>query len=938
MQAVIGADFRVWRFRVGLLICAALLVAAAPAPLKPLIQKTEIPFSQFTLPNGLRVLVHTDRKAPVVAVSVYYHIGSKDEPLGKTGFAHLFEHLMFYGSEHHDKLFFEPLENVGATGANGDTSFDRTHYYETVPTPALDLVLFLESDRMGHLLGAVTQKKLDAQRAVVQNEKRQRDNEPYGLADYAISEGLFAPGHPYAHGIIGSLKDLSTASLADVHGWFKNNYGPGNAVLALAGDIDLPTAQALVSRYFGDIPAGPTPARYFAPVPKSHALVRESMTDVVASPRITRSYVVPGRLDPATPLIDIAATILAGGSSSRMYNALVRNERLAVGVSGGVQALENVSQLTFEIDVRPGVDPNRVSRRFDALMAGFLKSGATADEVQRVSTRAVSGTVRGLEDVGSKASTLSEGLLYANDANFYRTELSRYADATPAAVTAAARNWMARGGHELIIVPGERVARDVKETRVAPKLAQAAIAAKPVQLSVGIDRAVLPDVGATLDLAFPPVTRATLSNGMIVTLAQRHSIPVVQMILSFDAGIAADDRAKPGTQSLMLALLDEGTTTRSGTQIAEQQERLGAQISATSGIDRTRISLSALVPNLTNSLDLYADIVRNPRFAPAEIDRVRGQALAGIAAENNDPQSLALRELPPLLYGVAHPYGLPLTGSGTIAGVKSVTQADLQRFHQRWLRPDNAELFVVGDIRMAELLPQLERSFGGWAAPVTPRGQKAFPPVSTEHGARIIMIDRPGSPQSQILGGTILAKTGRDDQIALQAANDILGGQSTSRLNIDIREEKGWAYGVQSLAVTVVHEMPLLIFAPVQTDRTGDALAAIIADMAALGSTRPIAADEMARTINNNVRALPGQFETASAVLGSIERNAIFARPDNYQAGLAARYRAAMLSDLQSAATLLSPKNAVWMIIGDRKLVEPQLAKLGLPVEFRAAQ
>ncbi len=912
------------------------VAAETPAPVADLVKSVDIPFEQFTLANGLRVVVHTDRKAPVVAVNVWYHIGSKDEPAGKTGFAHLFEHLMFNGSENNPGEFFAPLENVGATDSNGTTASDRTNYFETVPTPALELALFLESDRMGHLLGAVTQKVLDNQRAVVQNEKRQGDNEPYGLTDYAIHAAIFPAGHPYHHTTIGSMADLDGASLDDVKGWFRANYGPNNAVLVLAGDVDAKTARPLVEKYFGSIPRGPDPVKLTAPVPNHSETRRETMRDAVATTRLMRVYVAPGRLDPATPLLDMAAAILGNGGSSRLYNDLVREKQLAVGVGAYVEPEELASQITISADVKPGVDPALVEARIDAVMAEFLKAGPTADEVSRVATREVGGRIRGLEEVGGfsgKAGTLAEGLVYAGDPGFYRIEMGRYAAATPASVQAAAQRWLSRGDYRLTVVPGQRTASD-EAKKISPPGPAVTTPAPPPPASVKPSRAA-PEVAGFPALDFPKVERATLSNGIAVTLARRTTVPVVRMILSFDAGNAADPKAKLGTQGLVLALIDEGTAKRSATQIVEEGERLGASIGASAGMDRTRLSLNALKPNLAASLDLFADVVRNPAFAEAELKRVRTQVLTRIAAEQTEPQSLAFRELPPLIYGPAHPYGIPFTGSGTAAGVTAVTRDDLVAFHRTWIRPDNAALFVVGDVTMTELKPLLEASLGDWQAPAERKGVKAFTTVQPP-ASRIILIDRPGSPQSMILAGTPLAVKGVDDQLALGVANDILGGNFTSRLNADVREDKGWAYGVQTIASTVREQMPFMLFAPVQTDKTGPAMAAMIADMADYRTKKPPTADELARTVNNNVRSLPGAFESGGDVLGSIERNYVLGRPDDYQVTLAGRYAKLTLEDLKAAtAESLDPSKLLWIVIGDRTVVEPQLTGLGLPLEVR---
>jgi zinc protease len=918
-------------------VAAQTAAIPAPAPVASLVSQVDIPHADFTLKNGLRVIVHTDRKAPIVAVSVWYHIGSKDEPKGKTGFAHLFEHLMFYGSENNDGVFFKKLEDVGATNSNGTTWFDRTNYFENVPTPALELALYLESDRMGHLLGAVTQQKLDAQRAVVQNEKRQGDNDPLGLTQYALLKGLFPEGHPYRHSTIGSMADLDAASLGDVRDWFRANYGPNNAVLVLAGDIDAATARPMVERYFGDIPAGPAIKRYDAPVPVWTKTRTETMYDQIPTPELSRNWVVPGRTDPAAPLVDVALTILAGGSSSRLYNDLVREKKLAVSVSGGAQSFEKISMASIDVTLAKGVDPKIVEARVDALMAKFLKDGPTADEVSRVATRAVSGTIRGLEAVGGfggKAVALAEGAVYANDPEFYKKELAAYANAAPASVVAAARQWLAHGDYRMTVLPGARpAAEDAAPRMAAAQPASQAASAPPVPK---VARMPEPQVGPSPLLGIATIERATLSNGLKVELARRDTVPLVRMLLSFDAGLGADDRRKLGLQGMALNLLDEGAGGLTGPQIAEARERLGAGIGAGASYDRTRISLDALKTNLPGSLALFADIVQSPAFAPAEIERVRGQTLTAIAQEESDPGNMTRRLLPAELYGLAHPYGVPSSGTGTVEGVKAITRPDLVAWHKTWIRPDNAALFVVGDITMAELKPQLEVTFGQWKPDAAmPKGTKTFPPIPAPAGARIILVDRPGSPQSYIRGGVVLPVAGRDDPIALRAANDILGGLSTSRLNTDIREEKGWAYGVGSVFNDAADRLISVIVAPVQSDRTGDSIAAMIADVKALHTSRPIDAAERDKAINNNVRSLPGDFESGAALLGAIEKNALLGRGDDYYAKLVPRLQALTPAQLNEAATLLSTDRFTWIVVGDRKIVEPQLVRLGLPITVR---
>ncbi len=927
---------------IALVASPALAAPAKPAPVSVLAEAVKIPFDQFTLPNGLRVVVHTDRKAPIVAVSVWYHVGSKDEPAGKTGFAHLFEHLMFNGSENAPGDFFEPLQQVGATDSNGTTWFDRTNYFESVPTGALDRALFLESDRMGYLLGAVTQEKLDNQRGVVQNEKRQGDNQPYGLTEYVTLETLFPKGHPYHHSTIGSMADLDAASLEDVKNWFRAKYGPDNAVLVLAGDIDLATAKTKVAKWFGDIPRGPAVARVNAPVPTLAAPVSKVMKDRVATTRIQRIWTTPGLNDKDGTALEVAASVLGGLSSSRLDNALVRKEQIAVSVTASAELYENVGMFTASADVKPGTDPALVAKRLDAVIAEFLASGPTADEVQRVATRSIAATINGLESVGGfggKAVTLAEGLVYSNDAGRYRTKLAELGAIQPAAVTAATRKWLSRPVFSLTIEPGERApSTEGSATKPAAPKPVAAAAAPMVVKPANPERTKLPDVGTLAGLDFPAIERAKLSNGMEVYFAKRSAVPAVQMTVSFDAGSAADPVDALGTQSLMLALMDEGTATRNSIQIAEESERLGATISTTASLDRTNISLSAVTPNLAPSIDLLADIIRNPQFAPAEVERLRGQQLARIAAELTQPQGLAGRILPVKIWGAGHPYGRAGSGTGDPKIVAKLDRAALAAFHSTWLRPDTARVFVVGNTDLTQVVSLLEKSFGTWVAPKTAKPTKNFDQAVPAALPKIYLVDRPNSPQSYIVAGMVLDANGRDDLVTLRAANEILGGSFLSRLNTDLRETKGWSYGVGSRIGGQENRISFTLAAPVQADRTGDSIKALRTQFTEFFGPRGATAAELERTVNGNVRELPGSFETAGDVLGGVTNIINFARPDNYYTTLAEKYRAMTAAEIDATGRAkIDTSKLVYVVVGDAKQVRSQLDGIGLPVEEVAA-
>jgi zinc protease len=929
-----------------LLFAGPAFAAPEPAQVSTLVAKVDIPYEAFTLPNGLRVLVHTDRKAPVVAVSVWYHVGSKDEPAGKTGFAHLFEHLMFNGSENAPEDFFTPLQQIGATDYNGTTYFDRTNYFETVPTGALQTALFLESDRMGHLLGGIDQTKLDNQRGVVQNEKRQGDNEPFGLTEYTVQATLFPAGHPYHHTTIGSMADLNGASLADVKNWFRARYGPDNAVLVLAGDIDANTAKPLVAKWFGAIPRGPAITRVEAPVPTLASPVTKVLKDSVPYTRVERRWAVEGVNGADTTALQVAASVLGGLSSSRLDNALVRGDQSAISVSASVEPFEQVGVFTISANVKPGADPVAVGKKIDAIVAELIKNGPTADEVRRVATRSISATIGGYESVGGfggKAVALAEGLVYSDDPQKYKKDLAELAAQTPATVRAATAKWLTRPVFNLTIEPGTRDtspaamalagdnatgAEAAPAATPAASVTTAAAAAKPTRAA--------PAIGAFPPLKFPAIERATLANGIPVYFARRSAVPVVRVSVSFDAGSSSDPADTLGLQSLTMSLLDEGTRTKSSVQIAEAQERLGATIASGGGIDRSSVGLYALTPNLGASLDLLADVVRNPAFNPKEVERLRGQQLAAISAQLSQPNGIASYVLPGKLYGAAYPYGRPFSGLGDAASVRKISRDSIVRFHHDWLYASNAAIFVVGDTDMTTLKPLLESSFGNWPTDRMARPRKAFTaPIPANAASKIYLVDRPGSPQSVIAGGQVLANEGKDDALlVLRQANDVLGGSFLSRLNTDLRETKGWSYGVSANIPSLENRAMYSINAPVQADRTGDAVAALIGDIKTFLGPKGTTPAELERTTNGSIRELPGNFETSDAVLSAMQRIIYLGRPDNFYTTLADRYRAMTVADFDKAArAAIDPDKLVFVVVGDAAKVKPQLDKLGLPIE-----
>ncbi len=907
----------------------------ATADLSTLVSQVQIPYEEFQLENGLTVIVHEDRKAPVVGVAVWYNVGSKDEPKGQTGFAHLFEHLMFNGSENAPEDYFQYLAEMGATDYNGTTNFDRTNYFQTVPRPALERALWLESDRMGYLLGAVTQEKLDNQRGVVQNEKRQGDNQPGGLVFYEILSTLFPEGHPYSHNVIGSMADLDAASMADVRKWFTDKYGPNNATLVMAGDVSVAEAKVLAERYFGPIARGPVNMPAAAEVPTLAEDVRKVMKDQVAATTVSRYWAVPGITSEDLTALAVGADILGGLASSRLDEVLVRDEQLAVGVSAGNFEFQRVGILSVSATLKPGGDLAALEARLDRLISQFITEGPTEDEVRRAATSELARTIRGLEQVGGfggKAVTLANGEVLAGDASFYATQLERLAKVTPAEVKAAMAKWMTKPAMTLVLEPGAREGtyEEAASVGASGNVSERDRSAETLNVSVVRPK---PPIDTVAALDFPDIERATLKNGMKVTYARRTAVPATYVAMSFNAGSAADPADKRGLEGLAMALFDEGTAKLTGQELAEASERLGANISVGGGDDRSTFTLSALTANLAPSLELLRQIMREPAFDPADLERVRTQTITGLRQAMKSPQGIAVRTITPELFSTQSPYG----GVSTVESVGSISRDDLIAFKDRWIRPDNGEVFIVSDKPLAEIVSALNAAFGDWKAPATPKGTKQFAASTATEGSRIILVNRPNSPQSFILGAQLTPLGAGDPAfIAFNSANNSLGGNFLARLNMNLRETKGWSYGVRGGTQARENAVAYTISGGVQADRTGDSLAEMIRETREFLTEKGVTNAELSRNIASEVGALPGRFETSPAVLGAMQSNALFGRPDDYQETLAAIYNAQTAEALDAAArAAIAPDKFVWVVVGDASKVRAQLEPLGLPIEQR---
>jgi zinc protease len=868
----------------------------------------EIPCEQFVLDNGLNVVVHEDRKTPIVALNLWYHVGSKNEKPRKTGFAHLFEHLMFGGSEHLPGSYIEAMERIGATDLNGTTSEDRTNYFENVPSSALDYALFAESDRMGFFHSTISQELLDLQRGVVQNEKRQGDNQPYAIVEDLVVGSTYPSEHPYAHTVIGSMEDLDSATLGDVRDWFKTYYTPSNAVLVIAGDITADEAHRKVQRYFSEIAPGPPVAHQRAWVAKMTGEHRESVEDRVPHARIYKIWNVPGYGAPAASHLRFAGAILSSGKNSRLYKRLVYDDQIATQVSAYLDEREIGSQFVVVATARQGQDLHKVEKALDEELARFLDEGPTARELDRIKAQSYAGFVRGIERIGGfggKSDILATSLTYSGSPHAYKQRLQILETIAAADLRDSARAWLSDGVYSLEVLPFSAAKQSPPEA----------------------ERTTPPELGRPHELKLPAIHQDRLANGLRILLAERHEVPLVNFWLEVDAGFAADQLVRPGTAKLTSALLTGGTGRRTALQISDELQMLGAQLSSGCNLDISTVYLSSLNNTLDDALNLYADVIRNPIFPEADFERQKQQQLASIANEKVTPLHMGLRALPPILFGANHAYAVPLTGSGTEESVHQMTREDTARFHAAWFKPNNATLIVVGDTTLAKIRPKLERFFGDWSAGDAPvKNLSLVPPPAKPV---IYLVDKPGALHSVVIAGTLAQPAKASDEIAIETMNNIFGGTFGARLNMNLREDKHWSYGAGSVLYSARAQRPFLAYASVQGDKTAASIAEMLSELQGMTGSKPVNAAELDKVKQQQIFELPGSHETMNSVgtlLGDLLQLGL---PLDFYDSYVSRVLALKIPEIEVAAqSLLNPAHMIWMVVGDRAELEPALRAL----------
>ena len=913
---------RLWMMALALAAMGA-SAPAARAGVKP--PQIKLDYEKYTLPNGLEVILREDHRLPIVAVNTWYHVGPANETAGRTGFAHLFEHMMFQSSGHvGEDQFWKYMEGAGASFINGTTDFDRTNYMEDVPSNQLEMALWLESDRMGYLQDRLTAASLANQQDVVRNERRQSiENAPYQIVEEQMWHMIFPQNHPYYPWVIGSHEDIQAAKIDDVRDFFKRYYTPNNASLVIVGDIDKVKTKALVEKYYGTIPRGPSVPAITATTPPLTSEKRAVVTDKVELPRVYFSWLTSPIYKPGDADAVVAADILGGGKASRLFKSLVYEKQIAQDVSASQQSLQLGSVFTVTITVKPGHTPEEVEKAAQEELTRFEAEGPSAGEVEASQNSIYSGIVTSLENFGGFGGVADRLNMYnqhLKNPGYLNQDLARFASVTPATVKKFAQGQLRNDARVVVYaVPGEKKLPPNPPAPPKPEGTETkAESAEPWRNTV-------PTAGPVSRAALPTPKRFTLPNGLQVYLVEAHNLPVVATNLVFRSGSAADPKTSPGLAGFTASMLDEGTDKMDALTIANKVQALGATLNTGTTADGSNANVRALKQNARPALGILSDVVLTPAFPEKEIDRIRNDRLTALLQQRDQPFQTAIRVMNASLYGPTHPYGH--TALGTEESIKKISRDDLTTFYKSSYSPKNAALVMVGDLTEAEARKLAVEAFGGWKGGETP---SSIPAEGAVAQSRVIIVDKPGSPQTAVLAGQMGVARSNPDYEKLDVMNTVLGGLFSSRINLNLREDKGYSYGAFSFIGQNRGVGPVMAGAAVRADVTGPSVDEVLKEVTKMRDAGVTDA-ELTMAKDSMVRSLPANFETTFSTAGTMAQIYLYDLPLDYYQTLPARVDAISRDDVGAVAKkYLTPDRMLIVAVGDKKLIEPQISKLSL--------
>ncbi len=906
-----------------LLLSLALTAQAQEAKLP------DLAIESYNLPNGLKVVLHRDPSVPRVTVCVAYHVGSKNEGAGRTGFAHFFEHMMFRGTKNVPN-YDVPLQETGAQ-SNAFTSEDLTVYYETVPASFLDRALYLEGERLAFLPTALDQEKFDTEREVVKNERRQSvDNVPYGGAEEALLANVFPKGHPYSWSVIGSMKDLGAASLQDLRRFFGEFYRPSNAALCLAGDFDPARAKASILKYFGPIPDGPPVKVVKAQAPPLAKPVTLELLDKVSLPKLYLAWPTVADDHPDAPALHLLASVLSDGEASRLNRALVKDARVANDVDATSDTKEVSGLFTVDATAAEGKTLAELAKALDAALDNLKAHPPTRAELDRALAGFERSTYSGLTSPLRRAMVLAIDFVEKGDPAYYREDYARYYKVTPADLARVASAYLKPERVTLTIVPaGEGRARS-EFAQVGPLPDPSASTPPESPKTPSDDRwAHLPGPSESPDWQPPRIVRKKLSNGLDLWVVPWKTLPIVQAQLIIPVGTGDDPEGKAGLGNLTATLIDKGTKAKTAVELAEELEALGVSLSAGASVDDTTIGVSVLARNLAPAFNLLGQLLTSPRFDPEDFDRERKLELDALLQGPDNPSWIAGRAFRALVYGAKHPYGKP--ASGYLDTLKGITLDDIKAAQARFAA-DRSSLVVVGDVDPETLAATVESNLGGWKttgpeAKTRPAGEAKLAP------GVVYLADKPGAVQSVIAVGRPWVDIRDPSYFATTIGNHVLGDDFLSRLNANLREKNGYSYGCRSGFNYKRTGSAWQVSTSVRADATAEALKEVLGELDGLAQGRPLTDDEIATAREAEIRTYPEAFEAPASIAGVLSGMVEHGLPANYLESVLPGLRQAPDALIRSAmGRLLVPGDRTILVVGDRASVEPKLKALGFGV------
>jgi zinc protease len=902
-----------------------------------------IDYQQYQLDNGLSVVLHEDHSDPVTAVAILYHVGSDREEVGKTGFAHLFEHMMFQSSQHvGEDQFFQKIQAAGGM-LNGGTSSDQTIYFEVVPKNSLQMVLWLESDRMGYLLPTVTTEALLNQQGVVQNEKRQGvDNQPYGQTSYVIDKLLYPTGHPYNWQVIGSFEDLANATVEDVRDFFRKWYGPQNATLVIAGDLDVAQTRAWVEKYFGEIPAGATQGD---PQPQNVSLTESRRAyhedDFARSPELNMVFPTVESYTEDSYALSILGELFSQGKKAPLYKVVVEEEKLAPSVSAFNRSREITGSFGIRIRAFPNVPLSDVEAAIQEAFARFEADGFTEEDLNRIKARTETSFYGGISSVLSKSFQLASYNEFAGSPGFIAEDIANrlavtsddvwrvydtYIKDKPFVLTSfvpRGQTGLVAEGSQLFVIP---------EDPEGLESAAAGMEVPPVDpLPSSFDRSVEPQKGPAPSITVPTIWTHTYANGLRLYGIEQHEVPLVQFSLTLRGGVLKDAIEKVGVANLVSDVMMEGTANKSPLELEEAIEELGARI--TMGTGRQSISLGAngLKSKTGEIFALAQEILLEPRWDETEFARIKDETIENINRQSVNPGAVASNVFNRLVYGENSILGK--NSLGTMESVRAITMDDLKAYYEANFSPTVSHLVIAGDITQAEAVELFRPLEESW--PAREVAEASWPEPQPQPRTRLYFVDIPGARQSQIYVGQLGLSQLNPDYHAVDVMNYELGGSFNGVLNMILREEKGFTYGAGSGFGGGIYPGTFVASSSVQSAATMESVEIFRDEIARY--REGISQEDLDFTKNAMILSNALRFETAGALLGMLNTIATYERPFDYVLEEEQTTRDMTLDrHRELAQEYLDPSHMIYLVVGDAATQMAPLRALGLggPVQL----